>query len=194
MVTCLSVLTRLQYLAISFDETDPTSQIPISLTPTVLPALTDFSLEGSYEHLENFVARIGAPLRHNTEFTFDDELIFGTARVPQFIHRAEMFKLLGRVDVYFHKEGAFREGCVKFYLHSSIGPAKFELSFPCSGLPSQVALMERTWSQCQVVSHVESLQLCGYSLEDWNSRQTPWQGFLNHLPQACWEDSWRKKL
>ena len=81
--------------------------------------------------------------------------------------------------MYFHKEGAFREGCVILYLPSSTGPAKFELPFPCSGLPSQVELVERTWTQCQaLLSHMESLQLCGEFLEDWNSWQALWQGFF----------------
>ena len=182
MVTSLSVLTKLQSLTIRFNEIsspDPTGQSPTSLIPTVLPALTDLSLGGPYEYLETFVARIDAPRLDNAELAFDDEPIFDTARVPQFIHRTEMFKSLGGVDVYFYKEGAFREGCVILYLHPSIGPAKFELSFPCSGLPSQVALMERTWNQCQaLLSHVESLQLHGDSLEEWKSHYVSWQGFF----------------
>ena len=59
-----------------------------------------------------------------------------------------MFKSLGRVDVYVHKEGAFRKRGVLLYLHLSIGPAEFKLIFLCSRLPWQVALMKRTWTQC----------------------------------------------
>jgi hypothetical protein len=76
MTTCLSSLTRLRSLFISFEWypslTYPTTQHPppFLLAPTVLPALTDLSLGGSHEYLENLLSRIDTPLLEQGQLSF----------------------------------------------------------------------------------------------------------------------------
>jgi hypothetical protein len=102
--------------------------------------------------------------------------MFDTPRVPQFIHRAKMFKSIGKVDVYFDEEFIIAA------LRSSIGPAKFRLSFPCSDFFVQVEIMEELCAQWPpLVSRVKFLRLDdGFYSEDeaWQEDVAPWLGFL----------------
>jgi len=180
MATCLSLLTRLRSLTIELQCQPefplPESQCPPPLTPIVLPALTHFSLGGPTEFLEDLVARIDAPLLDDGHLELYSNPIrdFDTPRVPGFIHRTKMFKLLDRVAAQFWTAD------VSLLLHSSIGPAKFHLAFPCTGLRMQVALMERICTQFPTIfSHVERLELDGYlSSEHRWELSTSWLGFL----------------
>lgn len=178
MATCLSLLTRLRSLTIELQWHSapplPASQCLPPLMPIVLPALTHFSLEGPTEYLEDLVARIETPLLDDGHLGLYGDPIFDNPRVPCFIHRTKMFKLLDRVAAQFWTAD------VSFLLHSSISPAKFHLTFPCTGLRIQVALMERICTQFQIsFSHVEWLELDGYlSLEHRWGLSTSWLGFL----------------
>jgi hypothetical protein len=102
--------------------------------------------------------------------------MFDTPQVPQFIHRAKIFKSLGKVDVYFAEEFVIAA------LRSSIGPAKFRLSFPCSEFLVQVAIMEEICAQWPpLVSRVKFLRLddgfySGHGA--WREDVAPWLGFL----------------
>jgi hypothetical protein len=123
MTTCLSSLTRLRSLFISFQHpslTYPTTQHPplSSLAPTVLPALTDLSLGGPHEYLENLLNRIDTPLLEDGQLRFHNVPNFDHPQISQFIHRTGMFNLPSEVDVYIRKAGVF------FELLSSIGPKK----------------------------------------------------------------------
>ena len=72
----------------------PASQCLPPLMPIVLPALTHFSLEGPTEYLEDLVARIETPLLDDGHLGLYGDPIFDNPRVPCFIHRTKMFKLL----------------------------------------------------------------------------------------------------
>ena len=184
--TCLSVLTKLEFLTIFFLRRNsspyPTDQNPPPSTHTVLPALTYLSLEGPHSYLEGLVDRIDAPLLNFGDLNFLNEPIFDTPRVLQFIHRAKMFKLLGGVEVRFGRGSCFYPNAdIVASFRSSIGPTAFHLSFPCSGLPAQVAIMERICAQWpSLVSHVESLKLGDHfwNEQQWGEAITPWLGFL----------------
>jgi hypothetical protein len=128
------------------------------------------------------VARVDAPLLNSGHFEFYDEPTFDTLRVAQFIYRTQMFKLLGGAQVYFHDgRNIFKEN-IHATFHSLIGPAKFSLSFPCSGLPAQVAIMEQICAQwAPLTSHVELLKLYNSFPDENKEREglTPWLGFLH---------------
>ena len=67
MATCLSVLTKLQSLIVTFpmqtprSSLYPTDQRPPSSAHTILPALTYLSLKGPHGYLEDIVGQIDAP-------------------------------------------------------------------------------------------------------------------------------------
>jgi len=181
MTTCLSVLTKLRSLTLTFlwQTSSPysTDQRPLPSTHTVLPSLVHLQLEGPHRCLEDLVGRVNAPLLKYGLLKFYDEPIFDTPQVPQFMHRTNMLKLLGRVEVLFRRQSTF----VSF--RSSIGPAKLFLSFWCSRFPAQVAIMEQIYAQWPpLVSHVKSLKLGDSFLseEGWWEVIKPaaWIGFL----------------
>jgi hypothetical protein len=89
MVRCLSTLTRLEDLTIGFESplSRPVQETRSPPTRSVLPALTRFHFDGVSEYLEDFVARIDAPLLHTLEITFFHQLIFDTPQLAQFIAR-----------------------------------------------------------------------------------------------------------
>ena len=82
------------------------------------------------------------PLLNSGHLVLHDEPAFDTPRIPWFIHRTEISKLLGGVEVDFFRAAI----CASF--RSSIGLEMFRLHFPCSRLPAQVAIMERICTQC----------------------------------------------
>jgi hypothetical protein len=96
MVTCLSTLTRLERLCLKFQSPqyrpDRESRRPPPLTRSVLPALTYIRFKGVSEYLEDFVARIDAPMLDNLDITFFHQLIFDTPKLPLFISRTPNLK------------------------------------------------------------------------------------------------------
>ena len=90
MVTCLSVLTRLESLDIEFDSPqsrpDRRSHRPPQ-TRTLLPVFTSLSFKGVSEYLEDLMSRIDAPLLTVLTTTFFHQLIFDTPQLTQFIRR-----------------------------------------------------------------------------------------------------------
>jgi hypothetical protein len=91
MVSCLSVLTRLERLEIEFESPrsrpDWKSRRPFPPTRTLLPALTELWFRGVSEYLEDFMARIDAPLLSHLHITLFHQLIFDTPQLTQFIRR-----------------------------------------------------------------------------------------------------------
>jgi len=183
MTTFLSSLTRLQSFSISFlshpESTHPMSQRPppSTLAPTALPALTNLSLEGPHEYLEDLLTRINTPLLEDGNLQFYDAPNFDTPQVSQFIHRTGMFNLPSEVDVYIRK-------AVSFQFLSSIGlEKKFGMSFSGSDtdLYTEVELMEQLCTRCPpLLSHIERLQLVGGDVEYWykSPLSAPWLEFL----------------
>lgn len=72
MVACLSALTRLEWLVISFSLANLSGERrgPPPLTRAVLPALTRFNFRGDGKYLNDFVSRIDAPLLDHLGATF----------------------------------------------------------------------------------------------------------------------------
>jgi hypothetical protein len=104
MVTSLSVLTRLESFEMGFKSPrylpDWKSRRPPQ-TRTLLPVLTLLRFFGASEYLEDFVARIDAPLLDKLHITFFHQLTFNTAQLTQFISRTPKFKTHDEAHVGF---------------------------------------------------------------------------------------------
>ena len=98
IVTCLSALTKLKILELTFQSprSRPVRQNrrPPPPTRALLPALTSVMFEGVNEYLEDIVAQIDAPLLGELSITFFHQLTFDTRQLFLFIGRAP--KLGGR--------------------------------------------------------------------------------------------------
>jgi len=187
IATCLSVMNKLRSLALTFTwqlRSPPysTDQHPHSPARSVLPVLNHLSLRGPHHggYLEDILCRVSAPLLNDGHLEFYDVPKLDTPRVLQFIHRVKVFKLPCEFEVCF-----FREPRISTSFRSSVGPAKFSLLFPCSGLPAKVAIVERISAQWPpLVSRVEVLKLGDdhYSVREqeksW-SAITPWLRLLH---------------
>jgi hypothetical protein len=96
MVGCLSVLTRLQYLDITFESPqsrpDQKSRHPPPRTRAFLPVLAELWFKGVSEYLEDLVAQIDTPLLDKLKITFFNQLIFETPQLTQFIGRTPKLK------------------------------------------------------------------------------------------------------
>jgi hypothetical protein len=96
MVTGLSVLTRLERLAIGFESPRSRPVLenrrPPPPTRILLPVLTQLWFKGSSEYLENLVGQIDAPLLNYSQMTFFHQLMFDTPQLAQFIGRIPKFK------------------------------------------------------------------------------------------------------
>ena len=93
LVTCLSVLTRLDTLNIKFESrrSRPDHQRPPPQTRTLLPVFTGLEFKGASKYLEDLVARIDTPLLEYLTITLFHERIFDTPHLNQFIGRTPNF-------------------------------------------------------------------------------------------------------
>jgi hypothetical protein len=100
MVTCLSVLTRLETLNIGFKSprSRPDRRHPPPRTRTILPVLAELLIYGVSEYLEDFVARIDAPLLNTLEITFFHQLLFDTPHLALFISRTPKFQTHDKLE------------------------------------------------------------------------------------------------
>ena len=105
MVTCLSVLTRLEILWIGIGfprgHHDRINRRHPPLTRTLLPTLTKLRFQGVSEYLEDFVAQIDAPLLDKLNIIFSNQLIFDTPQITQFINRTPKFKAHDKAKIDF---------------------------------------------------------------------------------------------
>ena len=113
MVTCLSTLTRLEFLRLGFDSrrTRPEweRRHTSSSTCALLPSLTSFTFEGVSEYLEDIVDKIDLPLLDSLTITFFHEPIFDTPRLAQFISRIPKLKTFNKAKLRLGKWNTFVE-------------------------------------------------------------------------------------
>ena len=109
MVASLSSMAQLRHFGLVFDSplSRPfrESRRPPPIIRTALPALTHIILKGVSEYVEDFVARIDAPLLHLINISFFNQLIFDVSQLSQFINRIESFNKLN-ATVSFLNYGA----------------------------------------------------------------------------------------
>lgn len=142
MVTCLSTLTRLRELFLSFrspqsrPENDKASQPPPPLEHIILPSLTYLYFQGVTEYLEDLVAQIDVPLLEDADIIFFNQLVFDISHFPKFLCRAEKYVVLDQADM------VLQPNCISLTLSSKSGTidlTKLNLSITCSQLDWQLS-------------------------------------------------------
>jgi hypothetical protein len=78
---------------------------PPPVIRTVLPALTRFKFKGVSQYLEDFVARIDAPLFDSVWITFFHQLVFDIPQLARFMKRTTRFQALNQAHVDFDYYG-----------------------------------------------------------------------------------------
>ena len=105
IVTCISMLPRLEKLCLGFESPrsrpNPESRLLPPPTRSVLPALIKLYFTGVSEYLEDLVARIDSPLLDRLEIAFFHQLIFDTPQLIQFISRTPTLEVHDQARVYF---------------------------------------------------------------------------------------------
>jgi hypothetical protein len=164
MATCLSVLTRLEGLDITFESRqnhpDWNSRGPPSppQTRALLPILTTLRFRGVTDYLEDFVARIDAPLLNNLAITFFNELGFDTLQLTQFIGRTPKLKTHDKVHVVLTKRGAWVRLPQTF-------SGTLELEIICSPLDRQLSTLAQVFSSSFPRAFIPAVKLL-YIFED----------------------------
>ena len=93
MAACLSALTSLEFLRISYQYPPPRSSLesrrppPSPLTRSILHHLTKIQFRGASEYSEEIWAWIGAPRLEEMRIDFFDQITFDTPQLFQFISR-----------------------------------------------------------------------------------------------------------
>jgi hypothetical protein len=184
MVACLSVLTRLEDLSISFESPqsrpDRNSQRVPPPTRSLLPALNQLGFEGASEYLEDLLARIDAPLLYFLEITFFHQLIFDTPQLTEFISRcAPKFKKPDEAHLAFYSRRP------EVALHSQ-GPHFERLIFgvSCNQSDWQLSFMTQMCSSSfpqGLIPTVENLYIQEFYLDF--DPSPPW---LNDIEGSQW--------
>ena len=176
MATSLSTLTKLKRLVLGFrsprpqTDTEIESRYPPLLTRIVLPSLTVFNFKGNSEYLDDFVARIDAPLLDNTAITLFNQLIFGTLRLGlrHFLGRTERFNAARRADVVFF---CYRVQVSLFRQNGTDYHKMFELGISCATSDWQLSSLAQVCSR--FLPPVPALERLG--IHEGRSSQPQWQ-------------------
>jgi hypothetical protein len=161
MVTCLSMLTRLETLCLEFrsipSHLDWESQrLPLT-TRSVLPALMCFRFRGVGEYLEDLTSRVDVPRLNNVSINFAHEIGFDNPQLAQFIGRTPALKAPDEAHIIFD-DGA---GWVTLSSKGSSGPGQFNVEISCGALESQLPALTRVCDlSLPPLFTVEDLYIC----------------------------------
>jgi hypothetical protein len=160
MVTCLSSLTRLElfYLGFRSPQSRPhqSSQISSSLTRIDLVALTNLFIHGASEYVEDFVARINAPLLQHIGISFFNRLLFDIPQLTQFVGRLEQFKECHQAAVKFWSNFAF---VVLSALENTVDGVTLVLYVSCSQSEWQLSSLTEVCTSPLPLSSLERLDV-----------------------------------
>jgi hypothetical protein len=102
---CLSNLTKLEDLRLGFFFASLDDNQHGLLTRVDLPRLIRLDFNGPIEYLEDFVARINAPLLRVFQIAFfGDRPLLKTPQLIDLVDRAERFKVLDQAELYFDSD------------------------------------------------------------------------------------------
>jgi hypothetical protein len=139
MAACLSALTRLKRLTLTFrspqsrPDHDKASQPPPSLAHIVLPSLTYLRFRGVTEYLEDLVAQIDAPLLEYADITFFNQLVFDISHLPKFLCRAEKHEVLDQAEMVLYANN------IGVTLFSKSSNVELKLDISCTKLDWQLS-------------------------------------------------------
>ena len=182
MVTCLSVLTRLEELKIGFESprSCPDRRHPPPQTRTILPVLTELDYHGVSEYLEDFVARIDAPLLNGLKITLFHQLVFDTPQLALFISRTPRFSTQDKLKAHARFPSLSNPSFTTL-------DGRLNLTISCRKLDWQLSSLAQV---CQssfpraLISTVEALYIGQYRLRvhdihDYNIESSQWLEFLH---------------
>jgi hypothetical protein len=138
IVTCLSALTRLEQLdlQVDFGRSHPDWEIRrlSLLTRTVLPSLTVLRVRGATENLEDFMARIDAPLLDHFYIlfsfsSFDRVIVLDTPHLLRFIGRIP--KLQAPNEAYIGFDADNYKVWINFFCSTRISRRVLRLEIFC---------------------------------------------------------------
>jgi hypothetical protein len=165
MVRCLSTLTRLEDLFIGFKSprSRPVreSRRPHPPTRSTLPTLTYFLFEGVSEYLEDFVARIDAPLLDSLKIRFFHQLIFDTPQLAQFFARTPNIQPAVDAGIVFFNDKVLMTS-------PSTSPRQIELTISCRQSDWQLSSLAQVCSSSlpeAFIPKVERLYIYDYENE-----------------------------
>jgi hypothetical protein len=164
MVTCLSVLTRLESLVIGFKSPRcrPDRRHSPPPTRTLLPILTKLEFRGVCEYLEDLVARIDAPLLDKLDITFFHQPILDTPQLAHLISRSPKFKA-------HEAHVVFCDWVVWVALPQTSGDGRLDLGISCRQSDWQLSSLAQVCSSSfpqTLISSVERLYI--------ENRLSPW--------------------
>jgi hypothetical protein len=148
MVTCLSTLTKLEFLGLDFES--PRSypdrecqRLPLP-TCSALPALTKFEFRGVSEYLEDLVARINAPLLDELYIIFFHQLILDTPHLAHFINRTPKLRPHNEAQVIFLDDAVqvLLGSTQQVILRTSCKPSDWQLWFVARVCNSFLSLIQ----------------------------------------------------
>ena len=188
IVTCLSALSRLEELEITFQS--PRSR-PVRenrrqppLTRILLPALDKLIFEGVSEYLEDLVAQIDAPQLHGLSITFFHQLFFRTPQLSRFIGRAP------RLKGYDEARVAFTHCSARVTLHSpsrpNSGEQEIKVGISCKHqdlqLLSLVQVCASSFPQTFIptVKHLYILESREYQDYEWRYDSKDWEKYVRN--------------
>ena len=170
IVPSLAVLANLKSLVIAFESPNRVRRrIPpptgltrtgqgVTLTRTVLPALTRFEFQGVSEYLEDFVARIDAPLLESIWITFFHQLIFHIPQLAQFMGRTTRLQVSKEAHVEFDNYGVQVESLPA----TQAIDEKSRLRISCRELDWQLSSLAQVFTSFfPSISMVETLYIFG---------------------------------
>ena len=163
VATSISSLTRLTRFSIGFESPasrpDPTNRRSPPLIQAIMPALTKLWFHGVSEYLEDLVARVHAPLLHDLQITFFNQLDFDIQQLPRFIGHAPTLLSYKLADVCLSEEN------IKLYMSehpfSSLRNLTFRIS--CRSIDWQISAMAQICDQLSsFMSGIETLNINGH--------------------------------
>jgi hypothetical protein len=143
MVASLATLTRLEYLNIGFRSPNsrPDQILLTPTTRTLLPVLTSFKFNGAREYLEDFAARIVAPLLNSITIDYFNQLVeFEVPQLSRFIHHSENLKQATRCSLDFLPNYVSFTACPGHVLESPYEvPIYIYVHISCDGIDWQAS-------------------------------------------------------
>jgi hypothetical protein len=149
MVTCLSMLTRLEQLCLAYlslqshvESQWQGRRLPLPIR-SVLPALVDFYFRGpgDSDYLEDLTSRVDAPRLKHVSIDFTDETAFDNAQLFQFIGRTPALKASDKAHVIFGN-GA-ESVTLSSNDASSSRPGQFNVEISCEALGRQLSALAK---------------------------------------------------